>query len=79
MDHGIFPNVTYSNTTCKNAVEICNKLNIFPDIYYITRCYQTRHGNGWMSNIKSFPIKNNKFETNVFHFLESSINISSIK
>jgi adenylosuccinate synthase len=26
MDHGIFPNVTYSNTTSKNAIEICNKL-----------------------------------------------------
>jgi len=51
MNHGFFPNVTYANTTSKNAIEICKELNRKDiEINYVTRCYQTRHGNGWMSN-----------------------------
>jgi len=69
MDHGIFPNVTYANTTSKNAIEICEKLNIY-DIktFYITRCYQTRHGNGWMSNTDDITLINNEEEINVPNF-----------
>lgn len=45
--HGIFPHVTRSNTTSKNAIEICQRNNLpKPDIYGILRCYSTRHGNG---------------------------------
>jgi adenylosuccinate synthase len=47
MDHGIFPNVTYANTTSKNAWKYAVG---DVDVYYVTRCYQTRHGEGWMSN-----------------------------
>lgn len=69
MDHGIFPNVTYANTTSKNAIEICNKLNINDvDVFYITRCYQTRHGNGWMSNRDLITLINNEEEINVENF-----------
>jgi adenylosuccinate synthase len=65
MDHGIFPNVTFANTTSKNAIEVCKKLGVKPEIYYITRCYQTRHGAGWMSNEDSIPLINNEEEINV--------------
>jgi adenylosuccinate synthase len=68
MDHGIFPNVTYSNTTSKNALDICvNKLGMeYNDIeiFYITRCYQTRHGNGWVSNDNNIVLQNFYSETN---------------
>lgn len=78
-DHGIFPNVTYANTTSKNAFDIISKLNnlnledlngytIFKDdieIYYITRCYQTRHGNGYMSSEGNISLINNQEEINV--------------
>ena len=66
MDFGIFPNVTRSNTTSKNALEIIqrNSLNI-PEIIYITRAYQTRHGNGWMSNESDKINVSNPLETNV--------------
>jgi adenylosuccinate synthase len=51
MDHGIFPNVTWGNTTSKNAIEICMKTGLeVPHVYYVTRCYSTRHGVGWMPN-----------------------------
>lgn len=64
MDHGVFPNVTYANTTSKNAVEICEKLDINEiETYYITRSYATRHGNGWMMNEKNLQLINNEEET----------------
>ncbi|MHA4739995.1 adenylosuccinate synthetase [Dyadobacter sp. MSC1_007] len=68
MDFGVFPNMTRSNTTSKNAFAIINRNT--PDgnanVYYLTRCYQTRHGNGWMS-AEQYPIQltNNELETNV--------------
>lgn len=47
-EHGIFPHVTRSHTTSKNAIEIIerNFKDSEIDIYYLSRCYQTRHGNG---------------------------------
>lgn len=82
MDHGIFPNVTYANTTSKNALEICKKIQdcrIIPHIYYVTRCYQTRHGNGWMSSENS-PIEliNNKEEINVHNEFQGSFRIREL-
>ncbi len=74
MDHGFFPHVTRSNTTSKNAMKIINRRlkKVLKDrnieTYYITRCYQTRHGNGPMSNeSKPIDLKNNEEETNVFN------------
>ena len=51
MDFGYFPNVTRSNTTSKNAMQII-KDNRLPDpqVYYAMRSYLTRHGNGYMPN-----------------------------
>ena len=67
MDFGIFPNVTRSNTTSKNAFEILqrNCLRYAPTVYYLTRAYQTRHGNGWMPT-EDYPVSlvNNQHETN---------------
>jgi adenylosuccinate synthase len=51
MDHGFFPNVTYAYTTSRNAMELIQRYNLpAPTVYYITRAYQTRHGNGFLSN-----------------------------
>lgn len=68
MDHGFFPNVTYANTTSKNALDICQKIGIQEEsieIYYVTRTYQTRHGNGWMSDQRDLDLINNEEEINV--------------
>jgi len=65
MEHGVFPNVTCSHTTSKNALEICQKFDIYAELFYITRCYQTRHGNGWMSPTGDIELINNEHETNV--------------
>lgn len=61
QDFGFFPNVTRSNTTTKNAL----KLKRSKEVFYITRTYQTRHGNGFMSNEREkLELKNNEKETN---------------
>lgn len=67
MDFGVFPNVTRSNTTSKNAFEILrrNGQQSATMVYYLTRAYQTRHGNGWMPT-ENYPVSliNNLHETN---------------
>ena len=44
--YGFFPHVTRSNTGTKNILEMGYR----PECYLMTRGYQTRHGNGPMSN-----------------------------
>lgn len=51
LDQGykrFWPNVTTSNTGIKNVIEILEntKFNGDLEIYYISRCYATRHGRG---------------------------------
>jgi len=69
MDYGFFPNVTRSNCTAKNAVEIIKGLPYKTNVrtYYMTRAYQTRHGNGHMTNegLDTSYIIDNPNETNV--------------
>lgn len=74
QDFGFFPHVTRSNTTSKNAIELIERyqLNeprfrnkISPDVYYVTRAYQTRHGAGPMTNTGiPLDININPLETN---------------
>ncbi len=68
QNHGIFPNVTFANTTSKNAVEICGKIGILDsEVFYVTRCYLTRHGNGWIPDGRNLELINNNAEINVFN------------
>jgi adenylosuccinate synthase len=79
MDHGVFPNVTYANTTSKNAIEICNKLKIEDvAIYYVTRSYSTRHGHGWMANEGEIKLKNNEEETCVFNEYQKHLRFGNL-
>jgi adenylosuccinate synthase len=77
--HGIFPHVTFANTTSKNAVEICDKLNIKNrEIFYVTRCYSTRHGFGWMPNEEKISLVNTEAEINVFNEHQKDFRIGEI-
>lgn len=71
QDIGFFPHVTRSNTGSKN-------LKNFIDKYYaVTRAYQTRHGNGPMTNTDiPFEIKYNPMETNKKHLYQGEFKIS---
>lgn len=76
---GFFPHVTRANTGTKNI-----KNNI-TEVYYVTRAYQTRHGNGPMLNESiNYNIKNNPFEINVLNqnqgeFRKSMLNLDLLK
>ncbi|KFF22524.1 adenylosuccinate synthetase [Chryseobacterium sp. JM1] len=79
MDHGVFPNVTYANTTSKNAFEICRLLKIEDiEMYYVTRNYSTRHGSGWMSSEKELLLKNNEEETCVFNDYQKELRFGEL-
>lgn len=68
MDHGVFPNVTFANTTAKNAIKYFDRWGVNTvDRYYVTRCYTTRHGYGWMPNEQQINLVNNEQEINVFN------------
>ena len=67
QEHGIFPHVTRSSTTSQNAFDLIKHSSVEVadiDIYYVTRCYQTRHGNGPMSNKQRIELENQHSEAN---------------
>jgi len=69
MDHGFFPHVTRARTTSCQAWELI-KANGLPDpeIYYVTRAYQTRHGNGPLSNeTRPLTLRPTPLETNQYN------------
>jgi adenylosuccinate synthase len=79
MDHGIFPNVTYANTTSKNAFRFCKERGLrITDIHYVTRCYTTRHGEGWMPNETPVELINTKEEINVHNDWQGGFRIGEI-
>lgn len=76
--HGIFPNVTRSNTTSKNAFDVMADY-WDAEIYYVTRTYQTRHGNGFMTKEDDIPvIINNENETNKQHDYQGKFRVSRL-
>lgn len=71
-EHGISPHVTRSHTTSKNALEIINRSEYLRkksiDIYYTSRCYQTRHGSGPLKGecpVNELGLEGIENETNV--------------
>lgn len=77
--HGIFPHVTFANTTSKNALEICDKSGIKNrKIFYVTRCYSTRHGIGWMPNEEKIELINTEAEINIFNEHQKDFRIGEI-
>jgi len=79
MDHGVFPNVTFANTTSKNAYEVCKLLKIENiEMFYVTRSYSTRHGSGWMSNERELALKNNEEETCIFNEYQKDLRFGNL-
>jgi adenylosuccinate synthase len=79
MDFGIFPNVTFGHTSSKNAITICNLLSITDiEVYYVTRCYLTRHGNGWIPFGLEPQLINNQEEINEYNEWQGSLRVTEI-
>jgi adenylosuccinate synthase len=80
---GFFPHVTRSNTGSKNVLEHLNGID--PHYYLVTRCYQTRHGNGPMTNegvalrIKPSSLETNEYNIHQGHFRTSVLDLSLLK
>lgn len=84
MDFGCFPHVTRSNTTSKNALDIIRRnipeLLAQTQLYYVTRCYQTRHGAGFMEyENEPLALVNTELETNRFNDYQGNFRISPLK
>ena len=78
MDHGIFPYVTYSNTTSKNAHMICDSLGIeHREKYLVTRAYHTRHGEGPFTS-HELTLVNNEEEINVFNEYQKTFKVGKL-
>ena len=78
MDHGVFPHVTHANTTTKNAHEVLDKLGVTKrHVYYVTRCYSTRHGSGPFPDEK-LDLVNTEEEINVFNEFQKEFKTASI-
>jgi len=76
MNHGAYPNVTFSNTTSKNALEICDRLNISErHIYGVTRAYSTRHGSGPFKE-GAIKLVNNEDENNKYNKFQLGFKVS---
>lgn len=78
---GFFPHVTRSNTGTKNILTMSS----LPDLFLVTRAYQTRHGNGPMTN-EDIPlnVEDNPLETNQLNefqgkFRKSVLDLSLLK
>lgn len=69
---GFFPNVTPSNTGLKNIQRPIE------EVYLVSRCYQTRHGNGFLSyeNEKNINQYIGKYETNISNKFQKDFRIS---
>lgn len=80
MDHGVFPNVTYTNTTSKNAIKICEDLGIFNiEVFCVTRAYSTRHGkgDGPYEGVPIFLTETEK-ETNTFNKYQKEFLVTAL-
>jgi adenylosuccinate synthase len=79
QDFGFFPNVTRSNTTSKNAIHLSKITGRPPQIFYVTRSYQTRHGKGFMTNEgDKLHLSHNKNETNKNHEFQGEFRTSPL-
>ena len=63
-DIGFFPHVTRSNV---GLADLAHKFEPIDEVYYITRAYQTRHGNGPMTSEHDQNLKNTESESNKTH------------
>jgi adenylosuccinate synthase len=64
---GFFPHVTRSNTSSQNAMEMIRHSALKGNeitTYYLSRCYQTRHGNGPFLGGEAVELIHTELETN---------------
>lgn len=84
LDQGcerFWPNVTTSNTGIKNVMDILKNLRFKGnlEIYYISRCYVTRHGRGLLpTEVKSKPYEKIVDLTNIPNEFQESLRFGNL-
>lgn len=82
MDYGHFPHVTRSHTSSKNALAMISRNGAAfgkVSIFYVSRVYQTRHGEGPMNATQvQLHLKNNEQETNVFNAYQGNFKVAPL-
>ena len=84
LDQGckkFLPNVTTSNTGIKNVMDILKNLDFKGnlEIYYISRCYVTRHGRGLLpTEVKGKPYKKIVDMTNIPNEFQESLRFGNL-
>lgn len=79
-DFGFFPNVTRAYTTSRNAMELIARYRLpIPELFYVTRAYQTRHGIGFLSN-EGLPVhyRPNPKETNCYNEWQGHLRVAPL-
>ncbi len=81
---GFFPNVTRSYTTSENVKTVMynldpNAVSKEMKYHYVTRTYQTRHGNGFMTNEDTpIELRNHSRETNTSHYYQGYFRVAPL-
>jgi adenylosuccinate synthase len=80
QDHKNFPWVTRSSTGLTNIIQLFEEADLtYIDVYYVTRAYLTRHGDGPLSNSSDFPIYPKIVdETNITNRYQGSIRFAPL-
>ncbi|WP_157678662.1 adenylosuccinate synthetase [Oleiphilus messinensis] len=81
QSHGFFPHVTRSYTTSRNAFSFLEQFQVQAQqitLNYLTRCYQTRHGNGPMSSENNVVLVNNEHEANQHNFYQGAFRCGAL-
>jgi len=74
-NYGFFPHVTRANTGTQNILPLLGHENL--SVYLITRAYQTRHGDGPLSNeLIPHNISKNPHETNITNPYQGTLRIA---
>lgn len=88
QNYGFFPNVSRTNAGMKNITRImpfAEYVNNNYELFLITRAYQTRHGNGFMTNenvphnIIDNPLETNKENTYQGKFRKTLLDVSLLE
>jgi len=80
-EDGIFPYVTWGRCGSAPALELLERAArpvVGLDIYYVTRCYQTRHGSGPMSSDKPVALVGADGETNAENEWQGAFRVAEL-
>jgi adenylosuccinate synthase len=81
-EEGIYPHNSYSRTLSSAAFDLVKRLSVHrqvnAEIFYVSRCYQTRHGTGPMSADQDVALNNAEDETNCYNIWQGHFRVKAL-